>query len=159
MFVPPSQGGSSNLLWGSSEQEINNTAIENARVLLAVGDGSNYPYGDSVTITSSGTTATVSHTSHGMATNDYIIITGANEDAYNGVFQITYSTDNSYTYTMPDSASSPATGTITATFAVISGLTNSSGIVSDSRSWTSARSTSDAIFGLNIERSGLFNKP
>lgn len=116
-----------------------NAVIENARVLVWVTDGTNYPYQESVTITSSGTTATVSHTGHGMVTNDYVIIVGANEDAYNGVHQITYISADSYSYTMADTASSPATGTITATFAVISGLTNSGGIISDSRSWTSSQ--------------------
>jgi len=37
---------------------------------------------------------------------------------------------------MAESASSPATGTITATFAVINGTTNASGQVSDSRTYS-----------------------
>jgi hypothetical protein len=80
-----------------------------------------------------------------MATNDYVIIRGANEDAYNGVYQITVTGVDSYTYTMNESADSPATGTITATFAVISGLTNSSGIISDTRSWSSSQAIAGRV--------------
>jgi len=111
-------------------------ALENARVLLKVSNGDNYPYQASVNIVSTGTTATVTHADHGMATDDYIVINGANEDAYNGVYQITYVGDSSYTYTMGSDPVSPATGTIIGTFAVISGDTNASGIVSDTRTWS-----------------------
>lgn len=75
------------------------------------------PTAKSVTsITSSGTTCTVTLTSHGYASNDYVTIAGANETAYNGKFQITYLTDNTFSYTSSSTPSAtPATGTITAT--------------------------------------------
>jgi hypothetical protein len=76
---------------------------------------SSAPTAKSVTITSSGTTATVTHTSHGWATNDYVTIAGANESAYNGKFKITKTSANAYTYTMASDPADTATGTITAT--------------------------------------------
>lgn len=112
-------------------------AIVGARVLVTAGDIGPKPYHASVTITRSSSTATVSHTDHGLATNDYVVIAGANQPEYNGVHQITYSNANAYTYTVSGTPDSPATGTITSTFAPISNTTNSSGNVTDSRSYTS----------------------
>jgi len=112
-------------------------AIQSARALVWVTDSTNFPYQASVSITSSGTTATVTHTSHGLATNDNVIIEGANEDAYNGAYQITVTDSNTYTYTMSETTTSPATGTIKSTFAYINGVTNSSGEISDTRSISS----------------------
>jgi hypothetical protein len=63
-----------------------------------------------VTITSSGTTATVTHTAHGFATGQEVTISGATETEYNGTFTITVTGTNTYTYTLPNSTSSPATG-------------------------------------------------
>lgn len=108
--------------------------IQNARVKLEVTNGNNFPYLASVTITSSGTTATVTHTGHGLATNDWVTIKGANELRYNGCFQITVTGANTYTYTMTSTATSPATGTITATFAYFNDLTDVNGQVTDTRS-------------------------
>ena len=67
-----------------------------------------------VTITSSSTTATVTHTSHGFTTGDQVTISGATQTEYNGTFSIIVTGVNTYTYTLPNSTSSPATGTITA---------------------------------------------
>lgn len=113
------------------------SVIVGARVFVKVSNGTNFPYQASVSITSSGTTATVTHTSHGLSTNDWVYIIGANEDAYNGAYQITVTGTNTYTYTMTETASSPATGTITSTFVIFSHVTNASGQVSDSRTYTS----------------------
>ena len=109
-------------------------AIENARVKAEVSSGVNFPYLDSVTITSVGTTASVAHTSHGLSDGDFVTIRGANEDAYTGCYAISGATTNAYDYAMLESTTSPATGTITATFAYFNSLTNASGIVSDTRS-------------------------
>jgi hypothetical protein len=110
--------------------------VDEARVLVWVTDDVNYFYKASVSIVSTGTTATVTHATHGMETGDFVIIEGANEDAYNGVFAITYIDSGSYSYTMLSDPDSPATGTIEATFAVISDETGSDGIVADNRSWS-----------------------
>jgi hypothetical protein len=109
-----------------------------ARVLAYVTSGVNFPYQASVTITSSGTLATVAHTAHGLASNDNILISGAVPDTYNGAFPITVTGVDAYQYTIPASATSPATGTITATMVLINSVTGASGVVSDSRTYITA---------------------
>ena len=108
------------------------SAISGARVLMKAASGGDLPFEDSVTITSSGTTATVTHTSHGLRTGLKVLISGANESNYNGVFTITVSDANTYTYTMSGSTSSPATGTIKCTSVIIDDTTNGSGVASAS---------------------------
>jgi hypothetical protein len=121
-------------------------AISGARVWVPVTSTvGGRPYNASVTITSTGTTATVSHTSHNMLTNDWVWIKGATQPEYNGTFQITKINDNSYSYTMGGDPTSPATGTITATFVVISGTTNVSGDISASYSWLSNQPVSGRV--------------
>ena len=115
----------------------NTDPLENARVLVEASDGTgDLPYQDSVTITRSGAVATVAHTAHGMGVNDYVTIRGATQAAYNCQKQITGVNANDYTYAVSGSPTTPATGTITATGAVVSGLTDSNGEISDTRSWT-----------------------
>jgi hypothetical protein len=110
------------------------SVISGARVLCWVTDNANYFYQASVSITGSGTTATVSHTAHGMATGDNVIIAGVNEDVYNGAYTVTVTGANSYTYTTNETiGSSPATGTPISTFAIINEATDGSGIANDSR--------------------------
>lgn len=53
-----------------------------------------------VSITSSGTTATVTHTDHGLKTGDYVTIAGATEAVFNTTAAITVTGANTYTYTM-----------------------------------------------------------
>jgi hypothetical protein len=111
--------------------------IEGANVLVWVTNNANYFYQALVSITGVGTTATVTHNTHGLSTGEYVIIKGVtNDDDYNGVYQITVSNENQYTYTATETleASSAEGTSITSTFAIINGATNSSGIISDSRS-------------------------
>lgn len=68
----------------------------------------------SVTITRSGTTATVSSTGHGYVDRHVVQIAGANESEYNGDHEIAYVDANTFTYQVAGSPASPATGTITA---------------------------------------------
>lgn len=112
-------------------------AIQNAKVTVWADTTGPLPYNDSVTIVQSAGTATVTHTAHGLATNQWVEISGANESAYNGLKQITKINDNSYSYTVPSGTSSPATGTITATAVIINGETDASGQISDTRSYSS----------------------
>ena len=63
-----------------------------------------------VSITRSGSTATVTHTSHGFADNSWVMIDGATQTEYNGRFQITVTGTNTYTYTVPGTPATPATG-------------------------------------------------
>jgi hypothetical protein len=115
------------------------TAIENALVYIQAKDGTGpFPFEETVTsITNSGTTATVAHTGHGMATNDYVKIEGASLDANNGVFQITVNSVDEYEYTMASTPGSSPTGTIKATFVALFGLTDSLGVKSTSRVYSS----------------------
>lgn len=108
--------------------------IENARVLLKASDATGpFPYQESITITRSGSVATVSHTGHGMSTNDYTAISGANQAEYNGVKLITVIDANSYSFTVVGTPASPATGTIITTFVALYGLTDVNGEISTSR--------------------------
>jgi len=112
------------------------TPVENARVYLKASNGTGpFPFEETVTITRSGTTATVSHTAHGMATNDKIVLEGITDKVEDNfkIFQITVLTANSYTYQTTASGSTSYTGTILSTFVALSGLTNASGILSTSR--------------------------
>jgi hypothetical protein len=72
------------------------------------------PYATIDGITSTGTLATVTtKEQHNILPGTDIIISGANEAAYNGTFTVDEITGfNSFTYTMPTSASSPATGIV-----------------------------------------------
>jgi hypothetical protein len=115
------------------------TAIQNARVFIQAATGGPMPYDATVTIANSGTTATVTHTTHGMATNDKAVIRGASHDANNGIFTITKIDANSYSYTMGSSPGSNPTGAIKATYVVLHDLTNASGQVTMSRVFASSQ--------------------
>jgi hypothetical protein len=123
--------------------DTSGTAISGARVLLETGDtggASGFPYQDSVSITQTGGTATVTHTAHGLASNDYVVIRGAQPDGYNKQAQITFVSANSYTYTVDSGLSSPATGSPVSSYAAISGTTNGSGVIQSSKTWPAAQS-------------------
>ena len=112
--------------------------VENARVIVKASDALGpFPFEETVTIVNSGTTATVTHTGHGMATNDYVDIQGASHEENNGVHQITYISANSYSYTMSSAPGSSPTGTITSTFVALYGLSSALGVVSTSRVYSS----------------------
>lgn len=112
-------------------------AIENVAVTVWAADGTgDLPYQDTVTITQTAGTATVSHTAHGLSTGDKVEIKGANENNYNRIKTITVTTANAYTYPIDSGTASPATGTITSTGVIINALTNASGVVSDTRSYS-----------------------
>jgi hypothetical protein len=112
------------------------SVLQDARVFLKASDGTgDLNYEDTVTITGSGTTANVTHTAHGLSTNDWVYIQGADQENYNGAYEITVTGANNYTYTTTDTiVTSPATGTINSTDVIFNDLTNASGNVSDTRS-------------------------
>lgn len=66
-------------------------------------------------ITRTGDTATVTITAHGYATGDLVTISGANEADYNGEFVISNVAANTFDYTVENTPTTPATGTIEAT--------------------------------------------
>lgn len=107
--------------------------LQNARVLAEASDGTgDFPFEESVTITRTGGTATVTHTSHGLATADIVVIRGADQPEYNGSHTITVTDVNTYTYTVSGSPATPATGTINSTQAWLSGLTDINGQITAS---------------------------
>ena len=132
--------GSSTTVQASATTTVNvatttGTAIENARVYLEASNGTGpLPYQDTVTITRSGATVSVSHTAHGMPTGKQVAIRGAEQPEYNGVWTISNVTTNGYDYTIAGTPTTPATGTITATGVLIHGLTSALGVISDTRS-------------------------
>ena len=66
-------------------------------------------------ITRSGTTATVTTTAtNALETGDVVTIAGAAQTDYNGDFTITMTSGTTFTYTVANSPTTPATGTITA---------------------------------------------
>jgi len=99
------------------------SVIQTARVGLWATTGA------SVTITRSGSTATVAHTAHGYQTGQKVVIFGANQGEYNGIKTITYLSADSYTFTVSGTPDTPATGTIASHRGILDGDTNSSGIV------------------------------
>lgn len=62
-------------------------------------------------ITRSGTTATAeTSTVHGLATDDYVFVSGADQDDYNILAQITVTDTTHFTYEVANSPATPATG-------------------------------------------------
>lgn len=114
-------------------------AIFEARVLVTASDNTGpMPFDETVTsITRLGSTATVTHTNHGLVNGKKVQIKGSNQQEYNGVFVLTFIDVNSYSYAVVGSPSTPATGTIKATGVVIDGTTDVTGIISDTRSHAS----------------------
>jgi hypothetical protein len=114
--------------------------LPNSNVMLKATAGGTFPAEVTVTsITNSGTTATVNHTGHAMATNDKVLIKGASHPANNGVFTITRINNDSYSYTMGSAPGSNPTGTIKSTFVVLSGLTDANGEITMSRVFATAQ--------------------
>jgi len=109
-------------------------AIQGAQVLVVA--GTNFTGGSSISIARSGSTATVTHTGHGFSTGNVVRIRGADQSEYNGVFTITVTGSDNYTYTVTGTPATPATGTIVSALVIIDAITNSSGQVSDTRSWS-----------------------
>jgi hypothetical protein len=98
--------------FGSGAPTWNGVAGSSITVLDAcLKDG----FTNSVTsITRSGSTATVTtSTAHGYQTGAQTTIAGANEGDYNGTFTITVTGPNTFTYTVPGTPATPATGTVT----------------------------------------------
>jgi hypothetical protein len=60
-------------------------------------------------ITSVGTVATVTTAvAHGLATNDWVYLSGQTTTAYSGTYQITVTATTTFTYTLPAATTSPA---------------------------------------------------
>lgn len=78
-----------------------------------------------------GTVVTATHaTAHGLAvgSSHSVVIYGATPDRYNGSKNITVTTTTAYTWSDLTSPDTPATGTITATYQIVKGNTNTAGV-------------------------------
>lgn len=100
-------------------------AVQSARVLLHRSTGA------TVTITRSGSTATVTHSSHGYSNGQKVVIKGADQGEYNGLKTISNVTAGTYDYTVSGTPATPATGTITSYRVILDGDTDAAGIVQD----------------------------
>jgi len=109
--------------------------LANVRVLVRAAAGGPEPHDVTVTITRSGTVATVTHTTHGFTSGDKVQIKGITDktEDNNGTHAATVTGANTYTYVTTDSGSTSYTGTILATAVFIDGLTSGAGVISDSR--------------------------
>ena len=111
--------------------------LQNARVYLKAADGTgDLPFEESVTsITRVTTTATVTHTAHGLNSGEYVKLAGITDKTEDnqGAHEVTVTGANTYTYTTTNSGSTSYTGTITATGALIYGVTDVNGDISASR--------------------------
>lgn len=68
----------------------------------------------STTLARTGDTVTATATAHGLAVSQMVVIAGADQLPYNGVFQVLTAADaDTFTYEVFGSPTSPATGTIT----------------------------------------------
>jgi len=123
-----------------------NSVIQGAAVTVTPSDNTGpFPWDETVTITRSGSTATVSHTAHGLSTGHKVKITGADQNEYNRIKTITVTGANAYTFTVSGTPTTPATGTIKATAIIIDGVTNASGVISDTRAYGSNQPVSGSV--------------
>jgi hypothetical protein len=138
-----SDGAEVNITQGVSTQVrvIDNLTacwITDARVLVRADAGGPYAFEEAVeNLSYAASVVTASHPDHGLANGDWVVIKGASEGDYNGVWEITVTNASQYTYNISGVPSSPASGCAVATFAPIHALTNASGLVSDTRTYAS----------------------
>ena len=145
-FSYHSEGAAVNIIAGSVtvSATVKNTGgdlITGARVYIYAASGGTLPHFSAVTIVNSGTLATVTHTSHGLVTNDKVNITGSDIQLNNGVHQITKINDNSYSYVMGSAPGSSPTANTYSTFVALEGLTVA-GVISTSRVYISSQPVS-----------------
>ena len=112
-------------------KDVNGVVIASAQVLLQADTGGSLPSYAAVTITRTGTTATVTHPAHGVPNGSNVIIRGADQNEYRGSHTVTVADANSYTYTVTGSPATPATGTVTATAEILYGVTDAAGVIQD----------------------------
>lgn len=121
--------------------------INAARVLLETADtggGAGFPYQASTTsLTQAAGTATCTTTAaHLLATGDYVVIRGASIEGYNKQAQITVTGGSTFTYTVDSGLGSPAGGTPIVSYAPLSGLTSTLGVIQSSKTWPASQGLS-----------------
>lgn len=75
-------------------------------------------------ITRTGGTATVTATAHGFITGDDVTIAGVEPSDYNGLKSITVTGDDTFTFAVAGTPTTPATGNMTASRSVVADSTN-----------------------------------
>jgi hypothetical protein len=125
-------------------EDQDGNALENVRVFLETSDnggGSGFPYQASVsTLTQTGGTATLTASSaHGLSTNDYVVVRGANDEYYNKTAQITVTSTTVFTYSVNTSAGASAGGTPVFSYCPLSGLTSTTGVIQSTKSWPASQ--------------------
>lgn len=128
-------------------EDTGGTMLENVRVLLETADdggGSGFPYqAATASLTQAAGTATCTTSAvHGLATDDYVVIRGAGIEGYNKQAQITVTSTTVFTYAVDSGLGSPATGTPVVSYAPISGLTATTGIIQSSKVWPASQGLS-----------------
>jgi hypothetical protein len=118
---------------------IAKTAVEGAAVTLKASGSGPYPYNLSISnlVQTGGTATATTASAHGLTTGDKVWIKGASPNDYNRIKTVTVTGTTTFTYPINSGASSPATGTITCTMVFIDELTGPTGIVTDSRVFSS----------------------
>lgn len=104
--------------------------VEGADVLLEAGNTGPLPRLESVSITRSGSLATVTHTNHGIPDGSEVAIRKADQQEYNGFHVVAVTNANEYTYTVSGTPASPATGPVTSTAVILRGKTDTAGLIS-----------------------------
>jgi hypothetical protein len=116
---------------------VDGSAVDDVSVALYAKDNtSDLPFQESITISNSGTTATVTHTAHNMITNDKVLVQGGDQPYNRGTFSITVTDANTYTYTTSTAPTGNPTG-CTATWASIYEALSGTNTVTKSRTFTS----------------------
>jgi len=123
----------------TAKDAVSGAVVVGGRVLVTAYTGGALPYQASVGITRVAAVATVAHTAHAMTDGKKVLIKGAVQPEYNGVHVITVTGVDAYTYTVSDTPATPATGSPVATAVIIDADTNSSGIATDTRSYSVAQ--------------------
>ena len=135
------------------------------------GGGSGFPYQAATTsLSASSTTATLTASAaHGLSTNDYVVVRGALDQRFNKVAQITVTSTTVFTYTVTAAGGTgeyfnanywnanywnsnywlatggsggAAGGTPVFSYAPISGLTDSNGVIQSTKSWPASQGLS-----------------
>jgi len=105
--------------WDTENLATGVTIVTSVFKIAAVGSRGSDIVQSITSITRSSTTATVTtDAAHGLSTDDWVTIAGAEPDSgsllspYNGTFQITVTNATTFTYTVSGSPSTPASGTL-----------------------------------------------
>jgi hypothetical protein len=115
--VTPSTGLATTEAGGTATFTVALTSIPSSTVsfTLSVNDGTEATLDKAVrSITRSGTTATATAPSHGFVVGDLVRISGADQSDYNGLFTVTASTTDTFSFAVAGTADASATGVITA---------------------------------------------